>query len=186
MQMHTLILSVALVSVVAGCKNKKELPEAGGKTEAVAPAPQHVEPVETTAAAQQDHPMPDSLYFSLERTPCFGSCPTYKVIILQDGSATYNGRRFAAREGKFTGHVDAAVMAQLAQMADKYGFYGMDAKYDRPVTDLPSVIIRINAGHGEKQVIGRVGSPQAFKEFTKEAEKLLDTVVWTKVEEGEH
>ncbi len=175
MHMHTLLISAALLAFTAGCKNKQHVAETANKPAPEAPAP--------TAADQAGETKDDSLYFSLERTPCFGSCPTYKVSVYKDGSATYFGRRFAAREGHFTGHLDAATMAQLAEAASKHGFYAMDAKYDKPVTDLPSVIIRVNAGQGNKQVIGRVGAPQSFKDLTKEAEKLLDGVTWTKVEE---
>ena len=34
---------------------------------------------------------------SLERTPCFGSCPVDKVVLRPDGTATYIGRRFVER-----------------------------------------------------------------------------------------
>lgn len=182
MHMHTLLISAALLAFTAGCKNKQHVADTANKPAPEAPAPVAEEPA-PTAADQAGETKDDSLYFSLERTPCFGSCPTYKVSVYKDGSATYFGRRFAAREGHFTGHLDAATMAQLAEAASKHGFYAMDAKYDKPVTDLPSVIIRVNAGQGNKQVIGRVGAPQSFKDLTKEAEKLLDGVTWTKVEE---
>lgn len=182
MQMHTLILSTVLVAFGASCKNKKELPDAAVKPVPEVPAPV----VEETGAApveQTELPRNDSLFFSLERTPCFGSCPAYKITILKDGSATYFGRRFAAREGQFTGKVDAATMAQLVDAVNNAGFYAMEAKYDQPVTDLPSVIIRVHADERDKQVIGRVGSPLAFKQLTQTAEKLLANVEWTKVEE---
>ncbi len=181
MQLYTSVLSAFLIVFTAGCKNKQELPDAASKPAPVAPVPPTV--ATEVAAPQEEQAKGDSIFFSLERTPCFGSCPTYKVTILQDGSATYTGRRFAVREGIYTGHVDKATMASLAEAAGRYGFYAMDNKYDKPVTDLPSVIIRVHADKQDKQVIGRVGAPMAFKEFTKEAEKLIEGVEWTKQEE---
>ena len=89
----------------------------------------------------------------------------------------YVGRRFAPREGRYTGHVDAALRAAVLEAVEKSGFYGMEDKYDRPVTDLPSTIIRAR----NKQVIGRVGAPQAFKDLALEVEELLAPVEWTKV-----
>ena len=37
----------------------------------------------------------------LERTPCFGSCPVDEVILRPDGSATYIGKRFVKRIGRY-------------------------------------------------------------------------------------
>ena len=72
-------------------------------------------------------------------------------------------------------------MNALKEEAEARGFYAMDDVYDKPVTDLPSVIIRVHADGKDKQVIGRVGPPQAFKNFTQRAEELLANIEWTKV-----
>lgn len=187
MQMHTLILMASLLAFSSGCKNKQELPVATAEVEAPSPistvnnSPQAEEPA---LPAETPQTADDSVFFRIERTPCFGSCPTYKLTIFQDGSATYEGRRFAVREGSYTGHVDAGTMQKLKEAAEAQDFYGMQDKYDKPVTDLPSVIIRIHADGRDKQVIGRVGAPQTFKLLTKEVEALLADVEWTKVEES--
>ena len=34
----------------------------------------------------------DSLFFSIERTPCFGACRAYSIKIYRSGFATYEGR----------------------------------------------------------------------------------------------
>ena len=189
MQMQILILTASLLTFSAGCKNKQELPDAAAKpvpempVQGAATTPHDAEDMQEQIEATNAGTEGDSIYFSIERTPCFGSCPTYKLTIFQDGSATYEGRRFATREGSYTGHVNADTMKQLKDLAEAKGFYAMDDKYDKPVTDLPSVIIRIHADTRNKQVIGRVGAPQAFKNLTKEVETLLAEVEWTKVEE---
>jgi len=189
MQISIVILTAFLLTFTTSCKSRHELaatpahaPSAQAE-EAADPAPavsenapdQSEEPASTTKLGD------DSVFFSIERTPCFGTCPTYKLTIMQDGSAIYEGRRFAEREGRYTGHVDAATMKALKEEAEARGFYAMDDVYDRAVTDLPSVIIRVHADGRDKQVVGRVGMPQAFKNFTVRAEELLSKVEWTKV-----
>lgn len=184
MQMPTLIIAAALLVFTAGCKNKEKMP---GTSANGSPTTQQVGPVKEMDPETAGDPAAtikmegDSVFFSLERTACFGSCPTYKLTILQDGSATYLGRRFTPREGYYTGHVDASTMNALKAAADSLGFYKLQDKYDQPVTDLPSVIIRIHADQRDKQVMGRVGSPEEFKALTKRAEALLADVEWTKV-----
>ena len=184
MQMPTLIFAAALLAFTGGCKSKEKMPDASANGTSIA---EQVEPVKEMPRDEAEDAVNlaqlegDSVFFSIERTPCFGTCPTYKLTILQDGSATYLGRRFAAREGHFTGHVNAATMNALKAAADSLGFYKLEDKYDQPVTDLPSVIIRVHADRRGKQVIGRVGSPEEFKALTKRAEALLADVEWTKV-----
>lgn len=123
----------------------------------------------------------DSLFFALERTPCFGRCPTYKVRVTNDGHATYKGIRSVAREGDFTGMVDRATMDALYARALAIGFFGLKDRYDSDVTDLPSTIIRVRANGQDKQVVGRVGSPPAFKAFAIYADSLFEQVRWTEV-----
>lgn len=127
----------------------------------------------------------DSVFFQLDRTPCFGSCPVFKVVVKGNGDAVYTGRRFAPREGIFTGKLTAAQMAELRKMADEAGFFGMEDRYDGQVTDLPSTIIRMSSGGRTKKVVGRVGPPVAFKEFAKFAEGLFEQVQWTLLEKEE-
>ncbi len=125
----------------------------------------------------------DKLFFSLQRTPCFGTCPAYTVEIDADGSARYTGRSHAPREGKFTGQVDKATMQALYDRAKTIGFFAFQDKYDGPVTDLPSTIIRVNANGTDKKVVGRVDTPRAFKPFAAYADSLVAAVTWTKVPE---
>lgn len=124
----------------------------------------------------------DKLFFSLQRTPCFGKCPAYTVEIDADGSARYTGRSNAPREGEFTGQVEKAAMQALYDRASSIGFFGFQDKYDGQVTDLPSTIIRVNANGQDKKVVGRVKTPLAFRPFAEFADSLMGRVSWTKVE----
>ncbi|MFT3886113.1 MAG: DUF6438 domain-containing protein [Flavobacteriales bacterium] len=160
-----------------------------GRQEAVASAPSD----SGAAAVQQSVPAPqqraghtygsatDTVFFLLERTPCFGACPSYRVSIGRNGSATYLGQRFAPREGNFTGQVPANIMGLLVDRAQEIGFFDLQDVYDGPVTDLPSIIIRVNADGRDKKVKGRYQAPGTFKPFAAYADSLLSTVKWTEV-----
>lgn len=138
---------------------------------------------ESTAPATRFGSDADRVFFSLQRTPCFGKCEAYTVTIFSDGSAHYTGRSNAPREGDFTGKVDKATMQALFDRASAIGFFGFQDKYDGQVTDLPSTIIRMNADGKDKKVVGRVKTPTAFKPFAAYADSLLAPVAWTKVAE---
>ena len=125
----------------------------------------------------------DSLFFSLERTPCFGKCPAYTVSIYRSGFAVYDGRTFAPRQGRYTGRVDVATMRTLLGKAEAIGYFDLQDSYDGPVTDLPSTITRIVSGRRDKRILARYKTPPALKAFALEADTLLKDVVWTPVEQ---
>src|SRR5262245_5877604 len=69
---------------------------------------------------------------SLERTPCFGACPIYKLTIKADGSVKYVGKRFVERAGTYTAHVGEGRIQLLLPIFDKAGFWKMKDKYTLP------------------------------------------------------
>lgn len=157
---HKLLFSALIIMCAASCGSQQPAASASG----------------TVFGSKED-----SVFFSLQRTPCFGKCPAYTATIMADGSAHYTGRSFAPREGEFTGTVDKATMQALFDRASSIGFFGFQDKYDAQVTDIPSTIIRVNADGKDKKVLGRVKTPPAFKPFAAFADSLLAPVVWTKV-----
>ena len=42
------------------------------------------------------------LLASIERTPCFGKCPTYKISIYQSGYVIYEGKQHVKNIGLFS------------------------------------------------------------------------------------
>jgi hypothetical protein len=159
---HKFLFSALMVMSIASCGSQQPAASASG-----------------TAFGSKT----DSVFFSLQRTPCFGKCQAYTVTIMADGTAHYTGRSNAPREGEFTGKVDKAAMQALYDRASSIGFFGYLDKYDGQVTDLPSTIIRVNADGKDKKVLGRVKTPPAFKPFAAFADSLLAPLQWTKVAE---
>ncbi len=137
----------------------------------------------TTVQEERFGSATDSLFFSLERTPCFGKCPAYTVNVYRSGFATYEGRTHAPREGRYTGRVDRVTMERLLQQAEAIGFFGLADTYDGPVTDLPSTITRIVSGDRDKRIVARYKVPATLKAFAAQADTLLKDVVWTPMEQ---
>ncbi|HEY0978492.1 MAG TPA: DUF6438 domain-containing protein [Flavobacteriales bacterium] len=178
-----MLVSLLVPVALFACKGKERSTSVAGD-EGNVQADRPVEQVGTPVVMVSQVPA-DSVFFQLERTPCFGSCPAFRVVVKGNGDATYVGQRFAPREGTYAGKITAAQMAELRKMADEVGFFGMDDRYDGQVTDLPSTIIRVSNGGLTKKVVGRVGPPVAFKEFAKFAEGLFEQVQWTLLEKAE-
>ncbi len=123
----------------------------------------------------------DSLFFSLERTPCFGKCPAYRINVYRSGLATYKGISHSKFEGDHKGRMSADTLALLLAKAESLGFFAMQDKYDGQVTDLPSTIIRVISKERDKKVVARHKIPAEFKELSAYADELLLGVSWQPV-----
>ena len=54
----------------------------------------------TQTAGPADAPVAvEAAAITYETSPCFGSCPVYRVTVQPDGTGTFEGRRFTAVEG---------------------------------------------------------------------------------------
>lgn len=122
-----------------------------------------------------------AVFFRLQRTPCFGTCPDYVVTIRRNGEAAYEGGAHALRQGRYQGRFTADQRKALLARAEALGFFGLADRYDADVTDLPSTIITLDADGRRKEVLGRVGAPPAFQQLGQYADSLLDRVEWTPV-----
>lgn len=120
----------------------------------------------------------DSLFFYMERTPCFGQCKAFRINVYRSGYATFEGRANVEREGMHRSRVGKDTMEILMREAEKIKFFELKDKYDSDVTDLPSAVIRIVGNGKDKQVIGRVGTPESFRAFFTKAEELLFPLPW--------
>lgn len=120
----------------------------------------------------------DSLVITLQRTPCFGTCPTFVINVYRSGYATYEGRAHVEREGMFYTHIGADTLSRILADAERSGFYQLNDVYDRDVSDLPSSILRLVGNGKDKRVLARMGTPESFKLLFGRVEELLIPVAW--------
>lgn len=121
---------------------------------------------------------------SLERTPCFGGCPIYKVTLKPDGTVIYDGKRFVEKIGKYEGQVTPEDVIKIRDVATKLDFWKLKDKYTAQITDMPSAIVTIDAGDKKKTTdnYGGQGPTELWA-----IEQLIDKVVdgvreWKKIE----
>jgi hypothetical protein len=88
---------------------------------------------------------------TLERTGCYGTCPSYTVTVGTDG-IVFNGRGYVVASGKHTDAIDAAEVRKLASHFVAADFYSMDASYRSLVTDNPTYALSIAIDGHSKEV----------------------------------
>ncbi len=114
------------------------------------------------------------LIISLQRTPCYGTCPIYKMEIFSDGSAFYHGERFVDKMGDYEFTVSKETINYILKKAVEINFFEMEDKYTAPISDLPKTITFIKNGKDQKRIIDYYGAPKTLKEFESLVDGCID------------
>lgn len=114
---------------------------------------------------------------TFERTPCFGTCPAYKMQVFADGRVAYEGRRAMPVMGKKNLQLPAATVADMLHQAQDAHFDQFQNRYSRNTTDLPSTIITIRQPNGQlKTVVVEEGEPDNVRTFVASLARQFDAL----------
>jgi len=91
-----------------------------------------VAPARPEPSAQPAHPVID-LDVKMERTGCFGRCPTYSVEIHHDGTVVWHGIANVETIGTATSRVSPAELQRLAREIHAVHFFELDENGHMPV-----------------------------------------------------
>ena len=117
-------------------------------------------PPDPPASDVAAHPKPqDTVAMSLERQPCFGTCPVYTVRLDGSGDVHFEGRRFVRDTGTAEWRVPPEGVDSLVQEILAAGYFDLPDRYamgepacGRYATDLPTVITSVRIGSRRKEV----------------------------------
>lgn len=136
----------------------------------------------TTDASIEVNQSEDSLFASISRGACYGTCPIYKMFIYQDGTVILEGIRFMEPRGKYKSSLSPEEMQQFIDKAIEINFFALEDTYDSPVTDIPSVTTSIVIDGKRKEVMRRTGYPQRILKFEQLFDALLESQDWILIE----
>lgn len=97
----------------------------------------------------------------IERTPCYGKCPTYSIELLSDGKMIYNGKSNVKKLGLFDAKISKSKATNFMKQYEKNNFNTLKPKYTVLVTDLPSLNIEVVVG-GKRKIIQQADAGPAF------------------------
>jgi hypothetical protein len=96
--------------------------------------------------------VPADFEVTLERGPCFGSCPVYKLMVGADGQVVYEGIRFVEVEGTQIVMLGPGDVRDIAQAVVDATFFTLEDEYTVQATDLPSILLTVTMDGNTKQV----------------------------------
>lgn len=104
---------------------------------------------------------------TLERTPCFGTCPVYTVTLDSDGKLTFIGKDFANPKGQYETYIPLDEVQKIRAALVSINFLNLQDSYDNVyISDLPSAITTLNVnGKVVKTVTNRYNPPPQLVKF---------------------
>ncbi|HEX3810361.1 MAG TPA: DUF6438 domain-containing protein [Rhizomicrobium sp.] len=125
----------------------------------------------------------NTLRITLQRSPCFGRCPTYKVEIHGDGTVIYRGGSFVAVTGERSVKIAPEKVRDLYTLFRKADYFWLNDSYTAQVTDLPSFTTSISYdGHSKsvRDYAGRmIGMPEIVGELELAIDDAANSEQWT-------
>lgn len=115
-----------------------------------------------------------------QRTPCYGTCPSYTATIFADGHVEYDGQRFVKLLGKHTLRLPPATVQDMLAEAKRIDFNKLQEKYSGNTSDLPATIITVHPlGQPAKAVYAEEGIPAKLQGYIKYLQLKIDPLSGT-------
>lgn len=150
-------------------------------------SPREPEPAATPAAEPADAAGRPAV--TLERTPCFGTCPVYGVTISRSGAVRFTGKHHVADTGLATATIPPARVDSLLAELEAGGYFGFADEYvmDSPAcglyaTDSPTVITGVTRDGVTKTIRhdrGCSAAPPELSALEQRIDEVAGTARWT-------
>ena len=116
------------------------------------------------------------LNLTLERGPCFGTCPMYAVNVGRDGRVDWIGKMFVEAEGERSWLVSDEVVEKLRQSLVRAKFADLEDQYDKyGMTDQSSATITVQFLDGR---VKRVYHYHGHWTRSPEERAVVDRLTW--------
>ncbi len=155
MKKYSWVIAFCAMSLLWGCATQKE-----------------ITPPATSTSIADSYLIPSTemedtlLWYS--KTPCFGACPTFSLLVKMNGQVLYHGKQHVEKLGEFTGQWTADQLSALETEMKKIQFYQLSKIYDdSKVTDLPSMYIGYTKGNQLYKIKCRYQYPNELKSLAK-------------------
>ncbi|MFM2156478.1 MAG: hypothetical protein RL516_1227 [Bacteroidota bacterium] len=93
------------------------------------------------------------LLFSIEKGPCFGACPEYKIEVFTNGEAHLKGIRNVEHVGEFKKQLPAEFIQEIANSIKALDIAALDSNYvNEYLTDFPATDLGFDINGVQKRI----------------------------------
>jgi hypothetical protein len=173
------LLSFIFLAACTGCLRSGRLPRNEGEN-----APKPMDSYGATSSDLQDgYLIPSSdLHDTLllyKKTPCFGVCPVFTLVVKMDGEVYFTGVKNTLLEGTQSTNWNSEQLEVIDRKMRELDIYNAPKSFDNPsVTDLPSMYIGYTKGDHLKTVKCRYQYPNGYKDLSAWLDEQIKTSTW--------
>lgn len=122
---------------------------------------------------------PTNFSIELSRSGCYGTCPSYSVVVHGDGKIEFRGRGYVAIPGDHQARIEPEAAARLLEHFRAADFFELKDTYRAGVTDNPTYCLELVIGAKKKTVIDYVGTWVGMPTSVNELEDAVDEAAGT-------
>lgn len=120
-------------------------------------------------------------YLKMERTPCFGKCPSYTIEIKSNGNCKYIGLQNAVFDGQIVGKISKKTWNKLIKKYTKYSFLKLPLSYKTLASDLSKANLTMKVNGKTKVIKNALEGPEFLNQLCLEIEQLISKGInWDK------
>src|ERR687894_241291 len=121
---------------------------------------------------------------TLERTPCQGPCPVYRVTVFGSGDVRYFGEAHVARTGAHRWKISGRRLERLAEAFERARYSRLEDRYtDREFAGAPGCMTSVEYEDGGSKSVehyhGDPSAPDALTELEDEIDRILGVERYT-------
>lgn len=117
-------------------------------------------------------------YLKLERTPCFGKCPTYSVEFLKTGQVIYTGKKNTKMLGTYRAKMNKVQLNAFFRQFEKYSYSKLSSKYEVLAQDLPGMNIAVVVNGKRKSIIHADAGPRFLTQIAADIDEKVEGLQW--------
>jgi hypothetical protein len=129
---------------------------------------------------------------TLDRTVCFGACPSYSLSIGGDGTVTYTGRQFVKLVGTATSQIPLADVQSLVDEMERSDYFHLTVPDTCPqgmATDNPTATTSLQIA-GKSHVVtdyhGAPCAPAVLRTLEDRIDSVAQSAQWVKCDGADY
>ena len=123
---------------------------------------------------------------SLQKNGCFGNCPEFEFIVLNNGLATFHVKKHTSMIGHYRANLYPGFLMELKSKVDKYQYFSFEKMYPADgkfINELPDTYTLVNLD-GENRIIrNNHDAPKALLDFENYLADIIDKLDWKKIKD---
>jgi hypothetical protein len=110
----------------------------------------------------------------LERTGCYGTCPSYRIEVHGDGRVVFHGNGYVNFQGDHEARIPPLAVQCLLDDFRTADFWSLDPEYKADVTDLPTYTVSLTVGRKTKTLTDYAGQAVGMPAAVSALEQAID------------